>query len=201
MSAAVNLKLDQKLLQADVRAFERKLDQIERTIVPRAEMRALNATAMRARTAVTRELARKKQLPQKVVRPRVQVFRANLKHRVATVWVGVKRRIYLEDLGGQFVTTGKHAGTYRAGRLSAKPFRARMRSGKTVLVVRIEPGFRRTVGRPVTSPPNLPIDRPHIRLMPEAQPILEQAAIAAMRTHYPREYRRLLQAAVNKMRV
>ena len=202
MSAAVDLRLDRKLLEQDVRAFERKLERIAASIVPQAEMRALNHTATKARTEVTRELARAKQIPQKAIRGRVQIFRATPKRRVATVWIGVKRRLYLEDIAGaRLVTQGKRAGELRAGRLSARPFKARLRSGKVMLAVRVEPGSRWTAGRPVTSSPNLPIDRPHIVLMPEARPVLERVALRAMRTYYPREYRRLLNAAVNKLRV
>lgn len=197
-----DFKLDRRLLERDLRDFERKLDRIQKTIVPQAEARALNHTAGKARTQVARELAKAKRIPVRALKGKVQVYRAYPKRRVATVWVGLKHRIYLENLpGARLVTSGKRAGQLVAGSQVAKPFRAKMRSGKQLLVVRVVPGSRRTAGRPVTSSANLPVDRPHIALMPEAETILKRVAAATMRAHYPREYRRLLQAAVNKLRV
>ena len=203
MAGAVHIKVNRRELERDARRLEKKLAKLSKTAVPRAEARALNTTAARARTQVARKVAQAKRVPVKVVRGRVRVFKASARKpvRTAVLWLGLKVSILVENLpGARLVQQGKHAGSLRAGRITTKPFTARMPNGKRLLVVRVTPGQRRTRGRPATSSPNLPIERPQIRLMPEAQPILEDEARQAMRTIFPKEYRRLLTASVNKLR-
>lgn len=192
MVASVHFSINRAQLDRDTRALQRKLAKLSKKGVPRAQMRALNATAKRTRTHTVRELAREKALPQKPVRDRVKHFKASLRVLVASVWVGTKKHIPIESLpGAQFVLSGKHRGKLKAGRISVKPFRATMPSGHSGLFVRKLPGQRRTDGRPRSSPPNLPIEHPVIRLQPEAAEIIERQAGKQWREYFPRELRRL----------
>lgn len=198
---AVAVHFNRAALDRDVRRLEAKLGRFAARAVPQAAARALNAGAARARTQARRQIAQAVGLPVSTLKKRVRVYRATWQRPEAAVWVGVKKRIYLEDVkGATFVTTGKHAGTLRAGKHAVRPFRAKMRNGKVVTVVRVEPGQRRTVGRPASSPPNLPIDRPHVSLMPAAEPLVRIEAERQMRDFVPREYARLLKLAAQKMR-
>lgn len=180
-----------------VRALRTRLARISAAEVPKAEARALNRAAAWTTTRVRRTLAAAKQIPQRVIQRRISSYKASAKHLSARVWIGVKRKIPIADLpGARTLTSGRKAGTLKAGRLELRPFVATMPNGKRGQFVRVVPGARRTQGRPLTSPPNLPIEEPAIRLMPEAEPILREHAAEAMRTIYVNELRRLLTRAL-----
>lgn len=190
--ARMSFHVNRAQVNRETRALQRKLERLNARAVPRAQVRALNETAKRTSTQTVRELARVKAVPQKPIRDRVKHFKATFRRLVASVWVGTKKHIPIEQLpGAQFVLSGKHAGKLKAGRVSVKPFRARMPSGHQGLYVRVEPGRRRTDGRAKTSPPNLPIEHPVIRLQPEASEIIERHAVKQWREFFPRELRRL----------
>lgn len=195
--SAIELRLDARAFDAELRDFRARLSRASARAVPQAEARALNRAAAHAATRTRRELASLKRLPQKMLKRRISSFKATPERLTARVWVGTKRRIALSDVpGAQTVIAGKRAGQVRAGRLAVQTFKATMPNGKAGRFVRVEPGQRRTAGRPLTSPANLPIEEPAIRLQPEAGPILEREAQAALRTVYVSELRRLLARAL-----
>jgi hypothetical protein len=195
--SAIDLRLDSRAFDAELRDFRARLARANAQAVPRAEARALNRAAAHAATRTRRELATVKRLPQKLLKRRISSYQASPQRLTARVWVGTKRKIPLSDIpGAHTALAGKRAGQVRAGRLAVQTFKATMPSGKTGRFVRVEPGQRRTAGRPATSSPNLPIEEPAIRLQPEAGPILERAADTALRTVYVTELRRLLARAL-----
>lgn len=194
---AIDIQIDTRAMDRELRALSARVRALNATKLPQAQARALNRAARWTRTRVRRELARAKGLPQSVIGSRISDYPAKPSRLSARVWIGTKRKIPLSIVpGARTVLKGRDAGSLKAGRLSVRPFKVRLKSGKVAQVVRVEPGARRTAGRPASSPPNLPIEEPAIRLMPEARPILETEARAAMGAPYINELRRLLVRAL-----
>ncbi len=194
---AITVGVDLADLDRQLRAFERRLAQHSGRALAQVQARALNRAMAHATTRVRRRLAAAKRIPQRVIQRRISGFGARPDSLIARVWIGTKRKIRIAELAGaRTILRGRKAGTLKAGRLEVRPFRVRLPSGRVGQFVRVEPGQRRTAGRPPTSPPNLPIEEPAIRLMPEAAPILEEEARAAMRGVYVNEMRRLLVRAL-----
>lgn len=194
---AIDIRIDTRAMNRDIRRLQVKIGMVNANALPKAEARALNRAASWTRTRVRRELARVKGLPQSVIGSRIASYPAKPSRLSARVWIGTKRKIPLSIVpGARTIIAGRDAGALKAGRLTLRPFKVRLKSGRVAQMVRVEPGARRTQGRPASSPPNLPIDEPAIRLMPEAQPILESTARAAMGAPYVTELRRLLVRAL-----
>ncbi len=180
-------------IRADTRAVLRDLRAINSRAVPAATASALNKTAAKARTQVSRRLAATKNIPQKTLKKRLRVFRANRRRLFATVWLGLKSGVKPAELPGiaSFTFAGKGAGTIKVGkRRFTGVFRARMPSGHQGLFARAPVTTRRTAGRPRTSSPNLPIVEPQVHLQPEGEQIIRSTvpAVAAA------EFRRIFEA-------
>ncbi len=194
---AITVGVDLADLDRQLRAFERRLAQRSGRALAQVQARALNRAMALATTRVRRRLASAKRIPQRVIQRRISGFKARADKLAARVWIGTKRKIPIASIdGARTVLAGRKAGVLKAGRIEVRPFRARLPSGRVAQFVRVEPGQRRTAGRPLSSSPNLPIEEPAIRLMPEAAPILEEEARAAMRGVYVNELRRLLVRAL-----
>lgn len=194
---AINIQVDTRRMDRELRRLEARVRDLNGRALPRLQARALNRAGAWARTRVRRELARVKGLPQAVIAKRISHYAATPAKPIARVWIGTKRKIPLAVVpGARTVLQGREAGSLKAGRVSVRPFKVRLKSGKVAQMVRVEPGARRTAGRPASSPPNLPIEEPAIRLMPQAQPILEAQARAAMGAPFVNELRRLLVRAL-----
>lgn len=197
---AAAYQFNARAFDRDVEAFRARLARVSGQAVRQVEARALNRAAASCATRTRRELAAVKGLPQRVIAKRISAYKADPKKAgeiTARVWIGVKRAIRVAELpNARTILKGAKAGTLKAGRLEVRPFKARMKSGRVGQFVRVVPGSRRSAGRPATSSANLPIEEPKIRLQPEAGPILEQQAAAAMRTVYVNELRRLLVRAL-----
>lgn len=191
--ASVNV--DTKAFEREIEEAKRRLSKIGREAIPAAAMQAINRTGQRVHTRTRRELAKAKGLPQKVIGERISFYKATLKTLAGRVWIGLKRGIPLEKVGG--ARFDLRTGTLRAGKVSVKPFRATVR-GKTLLWVRKlptrEPRERNSKG----DYPALPIERPTLRLQPEAQGILNRVAADQARTFLPAEFRRLLNLRLQK---
>lgn len=199
--SAQTVFLDRRAFDRGLRDLELTLSRLKADAVPRVNARALNRAIDRARTGTVRALAQAKGVPSKFLRKRVQAYKATPKTLRGSLWVGLQKPIPIDSIpGARLVTQGKHAGTLRAGRLSVKPFKATMPNGKTGLWLRVEPGKRWTRFRPPTSSPNLPIERPSVRLQPEAGVILEAQTQAVMRDFLIGEYRRLLGVEIDKLK-
>jgi len=195
--SAIDIRIDLAAFDRELRAFEARVRDVNARALPKLQAQALNRAAKWARTRVRRDLSRAKGVPQTVIGSRISAYPATPRHLSARVWVGTKRKIPLSMVpGARTVLAGRDAGAIKAGRLTVRPFKVRLKSGRVAQMVRVEPGARRTEGRPASSPPNLPIDEPAIRLMPEAKPILETHARAAMAAPYINELRRLLVRAL-----
>lgn len=184
-------------MDRELRAFEARLRELNAAKLPKLQAQALNRASRWARTRVRRDLARAKGIPQSIIGSRISAYPAKPSKLVARLWVGVKRKIPLSIVpGARTIIAGRDAGAIKAGRVTVRPFKVRLKSGRVAQMVRVEPGARRTPGRPDSSPANLPIDEPAIRLMPEARPILDTHARAAMGAPYINELRRLLVRAL-----
>lgn len=196
MSRSVTFRFAADAFDADLRALERQLEALRRQAVPQATARALTATANRCRTQTVRELARAVQAPPALVRKRVKAYRAFPRALVATVWVGTKKHIPIEQIPGAKLT----AKGLKAGKRLVKVFKARMPSGHQGLYTRRLPSTRHARGRAVTSTPNLPIEHPVIRLRPAADSIIERQAREQMRDYFPRELGRLFARELDKLK-
>lgn len=192
--STTHFTFDSKAFDADLRALERQLEALSKKAVPQAASRALTATANMVRTQVVRELSKAVGAPPALVRKRVKAFRAFPQKLVSSVWVGAKKHIPVEQLPGARLTKKG----LRAGKLTVKAFKAKMRSGHEGLYVRRLPSTRATQGRAVTSP-NLPIEHPVIRLRPQADQIIERQARNHMRDYFPRELTRLFTRELQKL--
>lgn len=198
MTARAIVQIDADTLRASERDLRMALDRLGEA-GRRVQVRALNTTGRRTATETRRELARVKRLPQKVIKGKISHFKATLKAPTVRVWIGLKRGIPLGNIpGARYVLAGKHAGTLRAGKASAKVFRATMPNGRSGLFVR-KPGstHRR---RPDGQMTELPIEQPTIRLQPEAGPILKRRATEQLRGFLPKEIRRLIDVEIEKIR-
>ena len=167
-------------------ALEGKLRDLAREY-PRDASRALNRTSQRIGTRTRRDIASQNKLPQKVIKNRVQPFKANWRNLQAWVWVGLARKILLSELpGAKFMLSG----TLRAGKHSARPFRARMPSGKVGLYVR--KAQSKHVWRDGVRT-ELPIEEPTIRIdKARARGSLLRHLNNQMATFFPDELRRLV---------
>lgn len=195
--SGVQITVDTASFRRDLDAARRKFGAVGKVVVPRVAAAAINKTADRTLTRARRQLAAAKGLPQRVVGDKMQRFKATTARLAARVWIGLKRGILVETLPGARYDLKR--GALRAGKVSIKPFKATMPSGKSGLWVRRLPSTRPSEGRPATSP-NLPIEKPTIRLQPEAGEILERVANEQARTFLPGEFRRLIGLASQKLR-
>lgn len=195
--SGIEIKVDTASFQRDLDAARKKFERIGKQVVPRVAAAAINKTADRTLTRSRRELAQVKGLPQRVIGEKMQRFKASINRLYARVWIGLKRGIALETVGG--ARFDLKSGTLRAGKVSIKPFKATMPSGKRGLWVRKLPSTRSSEGRAATSP-NLPIEKPTIRLQPEAAQILDRHANEQARGFLPGEFRRLMELAAQKLR-
>ena len=161
---------------------------------------ALNKAARSARTATGRELAQVKGLPQKVLRKRVQWYKASRRKKPirSSLWVGVSKPITANELTGQ--TSITKSGNVKIGRRTFKgAFAARMPSGHRGIFTR-KPGARhRTRADGVRT--QLPIEESIVQLQPEAEGISRRMAEKALREVYPKELARLMELRARRWRV
>lgn len=193
--SGIEIKVDTASFAREIEIARKRMGAIGTKVIPRVAAAAINKTADRTLTRSRRELANAKGLPQRIVGEKMQRFKATAQRLVARVWVGLKRGILVEELPGARYDFKR--GALRAGRVSVKPFKATMPSGKSGLWVRRLPSVRSSVGRSESSP-NLPIEKPTIRLQPEAGEILERVANEQARTFLPGEFRRLIDVALKR---
>lgn len=193
--SGIEVTVDTRAFALEIAAARKRMGAIGNKVIPRVAAASINKTADRTLTRSRRELATVKGLPQRVIGEKMQRFKATTQRLYARVWVGLKRGILVEELPGARYDFKR--GALRAGRVSVKPFRATMPSGKQGLWVRRLPSVRSTEGRAESSP-NLPIEKPTIRLQPEAGEILERVANEQSRTFLPVEFRRLINVALKR---
>jgi len=162
MSAPL-LNVELKIDQAEVTRLTSVLADIPNA-GRRAMQRAGSKTVTRSVGAISRTLARDSGLPAKITRWRVRHKKPTFRNLNASVWIGA-RKVMLDQAfpvtplkKGYRFGSGRNAFTFRDA------FSAKMRNGKSFVVRRREGGAGRTKGRPETSSPNLPIDRPSIPL-------------------------------------
>ncbi len=161
-------------------------------------MQALNRAAERARTDTRRELALEKGVPQKVLTRRIRAYKASRMRMRAALWVGVKKRITAQELGGNIGSTA--AGSVRIGRRVFKDaFRAQMPSDHRGIFTR-KPGAKHK-RRPDGQYSQLPIEEAVVQLMPEAERISRRAAEHHMKRTFPAELKRLVLRNIELKRI
>ncbi len=186
-------------LQGNIRGAGRNLDKLMREHDGVTAL-ALNKAVRSARTATGRELARIKGVPQKVLRRRIQSYKATPRKKPirASLWVGTKRAIKAKELGGQIGTTA--GGNVKVGRrVFRDAFPARMPSGHRGIFTR-KPSARHR-RRPDGQPTQLPIEEAIVQLMPEAETVSRRAAEKALIEIYPKEVRRLMALRADRWRI
>ncbi len=175
-------------VQSNVRAEIRKIDRLTRTHAV-ITARSLNLAARKAKTETVRELAADKNVPQRVLRKRVQAYKAHPRQQPirASLWVGTARPIKAKELGN--VEVG--AGGVRIGKRRYKQaFRATMPTGHTGIFTR-KPHARHQQ-RPDGQMTQLPIQESVVQLLPEARDISRRASEKHVKETYPKEAARLM---------
>lgn len=184
-------------IEVGIRGEVIKLDRLNRRH-QQIIARALNAAAMKARTQTRREIARTKGLPQKVLTKRIQAYKASRMKLRASLWVGTRKRIGAQELGGQVSRTA--GGQVRVGRrVFRDAFVARMPGGHQGVFTR-KPNARHKK-RPDGQMSQLPIEEAVVQLMPEAEDISRRAAEDQMRQTFPKEMRRLVRRELELKRL
>lgn len=176
-------------LRGNVRSEIRKIERLTRSH-DLIQIRALNLAARRARTDTVRRLASEKNLPQRVLRRRIQAYKA-MRHKRpfrASLWVGTRKPIRVNEIGDARVSP---SGLVRIGKRQFRgAFRARMPSGHVGIFTR-RPGARHQQ-RADGQSTQLPIQESVVQLEPEARWISRRAAENHLKTTFPKEVRRLM---------
>lgn len=160
---------------------------------------ALNKTARQAATQVRRELAQVKGVPQKILKNRVQPYKAFPKKKPirSAVWIGTKKPITAAEFKGT-VTTSR-TGYVKVGRRIFKgAFSARMPTGHKGIFTR-KPHARHK-RRPDGQMTQLPIEEAIVQLLPEARVIGRRITAHHFKTTFPAEVKRLMTRRVQRRR-
>ncbi len=160
---------------------------------------ALNKAVRTARTATARELAKQKGLPQKILRKRVQAFKASPRKKPirASLWVGTSKPVTANELTGEVGSTA--GGNVKIGRrVFRNAFPATMPSGHRGIFTR-KPGAKHRT-RPDGQRTQLPIEESIVQLMPEAEHISRRMAEKAIQEVYPKEVQRLMKLRADRWR-
>ncbi len=182
--ARIGLELRGNMRQ-ESRRVERLMREHDQLII-----KALNHAARKARTDAVKQLADKLNVPQKVLRKRIDMFPAyrTKKPLRASVWVGTKRAIQAKELTGTLTMTRQ--GYVKIGRrVYRQAFRARMPGGHEGIFVRKAGARHRQRADGVWT--QLPIEEGVVTLMPDAEHISRRASEYAQKTIFPEELRRL----------
>ncbi len=186
-------------LQGNIRGAGRNIEKLLREHDAITAL-SLNKAARAARTVTGRELANLKGVPQKILRKRIQYFKASPRRKPirASLWVGTAKPITANELTGQVSLT--KAGTVKIGRRIFKgAFPATMPGGHRGIFTR-KPGARHRV-RPDGQRTQLPIEESIVQLMPEAEHISRRAAEKAIQQIYPKEVQRLMKLRADRWRL
>ncbi len=160
---------------------------------------ALNKAARSARTATGRELARVKGVPQKMLRRRIRSYNASARKKPirASLWIGTKKPITANELGGRLGAS--RAGHVKVGKRTFRgAFPATMPGGHRGIFMRKPHAKHRP--RPDGQWTQLPIEEAIVQLMPEAEDISRRAASKAITEIYPKEVRRLMNLRADRWR-
>ncbi len=186
-------------LQSNIRGAGRNIEKLVREHDAITAI-SLNKAARAARTVTGRELANLKGVPQKILRKRIQAYKASPRKKPirASLWVGTAKPITANELTGQ--TSLTKGGNVKIGRRVFKSaFPATMPGGHRGIFTR-KPGARHRV-RPDGQRTQLPIEESIVQLMPEAEHISRRAAEKAIQQIYPKEVQRLMKLRADRWRL
>lgn len=163
---SVSLIIDKEQYGAVLRAFSTFPGEIDK-----AEIRALNKTALWVKTQAARDSSHAAKVASKVIRRRIRILRASKRIQRAKVWFGLNP-ILARDLGKiretkKGIRAGRHhfPGAFVTG----------LRSGYTSVFERVQPGKRWTINRPRSASANLPIRQSKLTLEnTEVQRVIER---------------------------
>lgn len=178
------------------RQLNRTLTRLAREF-PKETSRALTKTSKRAATRTRRQVAKDVGLPQRMIKDRVQGFRARIVNGnpESSVWVGTKVGIPLSQVPGARVNL--RTGILAAGRTRTQTFKATMPSGHKGIFVR-KPNSRhkkRSDGQWT----ELPIEEPKVRIGKSAAVPLLRHSAEQMTTFFPKELRRLVELKAKRL--
>lgn len=185
-------------LRGNVHGAGRNLDKLMREHDAITAM-ALNKAASSARTVTGRQLSRVKGLPQKILRKRIQFFKASPRKKPiqSKLWVGTAKPVTAKELTGTIGSTAR--GNVKIGRRTFKDaFPAKMPGGHRGIFTRKPHATHRN--RPDGQRTQLPIEEAIVQLMPEARYISRRAAEEALKEIFPEEVRRLMKLRANRWR-
>lgn len=111
MSKVNHLQIDNADFQRQMKELGIKFEILGSKDIDRAQASALNKGAQRVRTQSVRQASKALSIQQKLLRPRVQIRRANANKQVATVWAGMQG-VPLIKLRAKEVSGGVVAGPY-----------------------------------------------------------------------------------------
>lgn len=161
-------------------------------------IQSLNRAAERARVQTRRELALTKGIPQKVLNRRIRVYKASRMRPRAAIWLGLKKRITAQELGGAIGATA--TGAVKVGRRAFRnAFPATMPGGHRGIYTR-KPNAKHK-RRPDGQMSQLPIEEAVIQLMPEAEQISRDATRHHMKKTFPDELRRQVKRMIARGRI
>ncbi len=186
----------------DVRSnIEGEITRINRIVRDHDKLTAmvLNTVTRKARTKTTRELAAALNVPQKVLRKRIRHYQASARRKPvrASLWVGTKRAIKAQELGG--AVSQSKTGYVKVGkRVFRNAFPARMPGGHQGIFSRkLHARHKRRADGQMTQ---LPIEEAVVQLMPEAERISRRHAERAIKEDFPKEQRRIAELKLTKAR-
>lgn len=114
-------------VRGDIKAITRDLNHLQRRVVPAATLSAINKTGAKIRTQVVRQVAADSRVPQKFVRRRIRLLRANRRQHSPTAVIDVWS---MPILAWKLGKTRRYPGGIKARQFRfPNAFVARMRSG------------------------------------------------------------------------
>ncbi len=164
----------------NIKEVTRSLDYYQKRVVPEATAASINKGAAKARTQIARSLSAIFQLPQKIIRRRMRVRRANKRTLKGRLWAGLGA-VKMKYLRPRQTKTGVTAGKHRAAHAFIAPV------GSTTNV------FKRK-GRA-----RLPLVTQKVVLGDKADQLIRRITKQVIRTFFPKELRRQIEWRANKL--
>lgn len=166
----LTIKFDDKVLRAALESSPK--------LAMRSAVSAINRTAQQAQTAAVRRLSQSTRIPVRVIRGRTRLVRANFRTLSARL-IALTAGVPIDTLASRGLKKG---GISAAGQRFPHAFRAKMPSGKELIMERRVTGGQRF--------PRLPIDRVKIPLDPQMSAIFQQEVTRRVATTMPALFER-----------
>ena len=172
---------------ADIRQVERMLTRLERTVVPKATVRALNKTGITVRKEGSQAIRKDRKLKARDVKKRLVIFRAN-RHKMSVIISGSGKAVPLGAYPARQVKRGVRVNVKGTRKLVKGAFIATMRSGHKGV-------FKRR------GPKRLPVDELYSTTVADAMknPRVRSAMHSAAVKRFRRVFEQELRHAISRM--